>query len=202
LDGAFLGPIDGGGILPVFHGADIDHDDNIIIADNNIQTDPVADIVEEPAAIEDRVAVPVPVADTLPIADALPTDLPPDDDLPVAPVVLPQRPHAFHNPPQPRVLHISVKAALREYPVPAMHAITSELKQMLSKKVWTPVDSRKLTVDQRRSIIRSSMFIKEKFDANGVFEKLKARLVAGGDQQEKSLYADISSSTVAHACRD
>jgi hypothetical protein len=58
-----------------------------------------------------------------------------------------------------------------------------ELEQMLGKKVWTPVDVRTLTAEQRSGVIRSSMFLKEKFLATGEFEKLKARLVAGGDQQ-------------------
>ena len=34
------------------------------------------------------------------------------------------------------------------------------------------------------------MFLKEKF--TGIFEKMKARLVAGGDQQDKALYEDLS----------
>ena len=46
-------------------------------------------------------------------------------------------------------------------------------------------------------IIRSQMFLKEKFLPSGVFEKLKARLVAGGDQQDKNLYEDLSSPTVS-----
>jgi hypothetical protein len=58
-----------------------------------------------------------------------------------------------------------------------------ELEQILGKKVWTPVDVRTLTAEQRSGVIRSSMFLKEKFLATGEFEKLKARLVAGGDQQ-------------------
>lgn len=43
------------------------------------------------------------------------------------------------------------------------------------------------------------MFFKEKYDAAGNFEKLKARLVAGGDQQDRTVYSDtdISSPTVA-----
>lgn len=40
------------------------------------------------------------------------------------------------------------------------------------------------------------MFLKEKFLASGEFEKLKARLVAGGDQQDKNLYDDLSAPTV------
>ena len=38
----------------------------------------------------------------------------------------------------------------------------------------------------------------EKFTASGTFDKLKSRLVAGGDCQDKSLYDKLSSPTVAH----
>jgi hypothetical protein len=40
------------------------------------------------------------------------------------------------------------------------------------------------------------LFFKEKFFADGKFDKLKARLVAGGHMQDKSLYDDLSSPTV------
>ena len=38
-----------------------------------------------------------------------------------------------------------------------------ELGQMLRKKVWTPVDIKSLSYNEKRRIIRSSMFLKEKF---------------------------------------
>ena len=41
------------------------------------------------------------------------------------------------------------------------------------------------------------MFLKQKNNPDGSFLKLKARLVAGGDQQDKSLYEDLSSTTVS-----
>jgi hypothetical protein len=41
------------------------------------------------------------------------------------------------------------------------------------------------------------MFLKEKYTATGEFDKLKARLVARGDQQDKTLYEVLSSPTVA-----
>ena len=40
------------------------------------------------------------------------------------------------------------------------------------------------------------MFLKENFLASGEFEKLKARLVAGGDQQDRDMYDDLSAPTV------
>lgn len=41
------------------------------------------------------------------------------------------------------------------------------------------------------------MFLKDKYLASGTFEKFKARLVAGGNQQDKSLYENLSSPTAA-----
>jgi len=41
------------------------------------------------------------------------------------------------------------------------------------------------------------MFLKDKYLASGAFDKFKARLVAGGDQQDKSLYDNLSSPTAA-----
>jgi len=68
---------------------------------------------------------------------------------------------------------------------------------MLDKKVFRPVDQRSLTGGVRNKIIRSSMFLNEKFLSNGKFETLKARLVAGGNMQEMGLYKDTSSPTVS-----
>jgi hypothetical protein len=48
----------------------------------------------------------------------------------------------------------------------------------------------------RGRIIRSRMFLKEKYLPTGQLEKLKARLVPGGNQQDKDLYEDLSSPTV------
>ena len=86
--------------------------------------------------------------------------------------------------------------ALRTRGKEAESVILKELGQMLEKKVWTPVDIQRLPREEKARIIRSSMFLKEKFLASGEFEKLKARLVAGGDQQDKTLYDDLSAPTV------
>jgi hypothetical protein len=44
------------------------------------------------------------------------------------------------------------------------------------------------------------MFLKDKYLATSIFERLKARPVAGGDQQDKSVYENLSSPTVADCC--
>ena len=94
-------------------------------------------------------------------------------------------------------MHISVKEALRTRGAEAERVILKELAQMRDKKVWTPVRISSLTNTEKRSIIRSQMFLKEKYLPTGEFEKLKARLVAGGNQQDKDLYDDLSSPTVS-----
>ena len=95
------------------------------------------------------------------------------------------------------VMNITVREALRTRGAEAEKVIMKELEQMLNKSVWTPIDVRRLTAEQRGRIIRSSMFLKEKFLATGEFEELKARLVAGGDQQDKNPYDDLSAPTVS-----
>lgn len=73
-----------------------------------------------------------------------------------------------------------------------------ELKQLfVDKEVMQPLMQHELSYDQLRRIIRCSMFLKVKFDAQGICEKLKARLVAWGHTQDRSLYPDRSSPTVA-----
>ena len=47
-----------------------------------------------------------------------------------------------------------------------------------------------------KKVIKSHLLFKEKF-ADGKFIKMKARLVAGGDGQDKSIYSNISSSTLS-----
>ena len=65
--------------------------------------------------------------------------------------------------------------------------------------MWHPRAIESLTRKQLKKVTRSSLFIKEKFTSTGAFEKLKARLVAGGHMQDKSIYDDVSSPTVSTA---
>jgi Reverse transcriptase (RNA-dependent DNA polymerase). len=91
---------------------------------------------------------------------------------------------------------LSVKQGLRRHGKFAKRAIRKEFDQLFKKKaVLKPVKRSDLSGKQRRKIIRSSMFLKEKYDGMGKFEKLKGRLVADGRMQDRSLYADKRSPT-------
>jgi hypothetical protein len=73
----------------------------------------------------------------------------------------------------------------------------AEIAQLLDKEVWHGVHLKGLTKEEHRAVLRSKMFLKDKYTAGGTWERYKARLVAGGDQQDKSLYDNLSSPTAS-----
>ena len=94
---------------------------------------------------------------------------------------------------------ISVNQALKRFPKAAMDEMSRELLQLHSRPTWHPVRYSSLSFKQKSKVIRSHMFLKEKYFSNGEFEKLKARLVAGGHMQDRSSYgeSDFAAPTVA-----
>lgn len=102
--------------------------------------------------------------------------------------------------------NISAKAAVKKLGNRAIKSMMKELIQLHQKKTWMPVN---LRGPQKRwarkqvkkllgkTIIGSKMFLKEKFDSMGNFEKLKARLVARGDMEDETLFKETSSPTVS-----
>jgi hypothetical protein len=90
----------------------------------------------------------------------------------------------------------SVKEGLRRHGDFAKKATVSEFVNLFQKKkALVPVLKKNLTRGQLRKVIRSSMFLKEKFDAFGNFEKLKGRLVGDGRMQDRNLYQNLKSPT-------
>jgi len=74
--------------------------------------------------------------------------------------------------------------------------IQAELFKTLAKKVWKPADVNYLLEEEVIRIIHSSLFLKDKLTIDGEREKIEARFVAGGNEQEREFYGDISSPTV------
>jgi ribonuclease HI len=89
--------------------------------------------------------------------------------------------------------NISVRRALSTGMVGAKDAIRKELHQMLDNQVFTPVRREDVSGD----IIGSHLFLTEKRDADGKFLKMKGRLVALGNLQDKDVYGNLSSPTVS-----
>ena len=97
--------------------------------------------------------------------------------------------------------NISARKSLQEYGDRAKSVMMAELQQMLDRQVFEPAMWSEMSAEQRSGTIRSMIFLKEKFRADGTFDKLKARLVAGGHMQVRDLYNpdDTSSPTVRTA---
>ena len=95
--------------------------------------------------------------------------------------------------------HISLLKAMRTNAEEGRRAMAKELMQIDDLGTIKGVH---LTPAMRRRAIMSLLFFKEKYLSTGQFDKLKARLVAGGHQQDRTVYEgnDISSPTVATEC--
>jgi len=92
--------------------------------------------------------------------------------------------------------HVSLKSALSTMKDRALGSIIEECNQMHKKNVFRPV---KPDSTMKRPI-RSFLFLKEKFTADGLWDKLKSRLVAGGnfqDLSEYNIFEDVTSPTAS-----
>ena len=94
---------------------------------------------------------------------------------------------------------VSARKAYETFGEKGVQAIEKEISSLLSKKVFSAVLKSSLSDTQRKKIIRMSCFVRDKIDAQGKLLKIKARLVAGGHLQDKSIYSphEISSPTVS-----
>ena len=102
------------------------------------------------------------------------------------------------------IFHMTAKRALKEDPTTARPAIEAELRTLIGKGVFRPIKTSQLTPEQRASIIRSQLNVTQKYlpttDGTGrIKDKVKARLVGGGDCQDRSKYttSETSSPTVS-----
>ena len=171
------------------------------------------DASEPTAAIQPAAALhdksPEPLLQSVPQSEDSPEQIIPSTEVPdVIPLLPPPAPPGSKRYPErsnrttwkDRVFHIQANRALKIYGRAALKSMADEIRSVaIEKGAINPVHVGRLSVGEMKSIIISSMFLKEKFSPTGEFEKLKARLVAGGHLQDRSLVDknDISSPTVA-----
>ena len=98
-----------------------------------------------------------------------------------------------------RIYMSKLERAIKETPKSALKSIVKELLNVYGDGVhMTVVKERDLTMKQRKAIIRSMMFLRKKYLLNGDFDKIKARLVALGNFQDRSIFSEqeLNSPTV------
>jgi hypothetical protein len=96
--------------------------------------------------------------------------------------------------------HLSVKKSEKLFGAEAtMTSLNGEVDNLLNHDTIEPVYFKDMTSEQKKGTIRSSVFLKDKRDSQNNLVKLKSRLVAGGDRQDRSLYSkeDTTSPTVS-----
>ena len=96
--------------------------------------------------------------------------------------------------------HMSVKKSIQLFGDKAIAAMEKELYSMVTKKVLYPIRIEDLSREQLvNRVVRTTMFLREKLTPEGLVDLIKARLVALGNFQDRSLYRenDISSPTAS-----
>ena len=84
-------------------------------------------------------------------------------------------------------LNMTVNEGIKKLGAEAVLAVVKEMAQMINtnKTVLEGVRAEDLSPEELKRLITSHVFLEEKFNAAGLFEKLKARLVAGGHLQNR-----------------
>ena len=96
-------------------------------------------------------------------------------------------------------LKMSIRQAVDKLGVEAVRSIVKEMVQLDSMGTFEGIDLNRMTAEDTSRIISSSTFLKDKYTAEGIFEKLKARLVAGGHLQDRTVYSNNTSPTAITA---
>jgi len=91
--------------------------------------------------------------------------------------------------------NMTVRQAIDKYGEKARKAVMDELKQLINLKVFKFVKAHEVDPIILKSRVPSKTFVKIKFDPNGMFEKIKARLVGGGHKQRRDLYSESETSS-------
>ena len=95
--------------------------------------------------------------------------------------------------------NMTIREAIEQFGDSAKQAVINELQQLIRLQVFKFHIPNLLSAEQRKSRIPSKTFVKPKYFPNGLFNKIKARLVGGGHRQKRYLYTenDTSSPTIS-----
>lgn len=95
------------------------------------------------------------------------------------------------------LLNMTCKQAGTKHGQVATDSIRGELKQLLDKDFAEPLMPEDTTQSMIKTAICSKMFVKQKLKPDGTVDKVKSRLVARGDMQDRAKYIgeDLSATT-------
>jgi histone deacetylase 1/2 len=92
---------------------------------------------------------------------------------------------------------MTINQAIKKLGYEAVLSVVKEIMQLNDKETFEGINTNDLTEEEFKRIITSSTFLKDKYTADGIFDKLKARLVAGGHLQDRNIYDNGGSPTAS-----
>ena len=93
--------------------------------------------------------------------------------------------------------NMTVKEGISKLGYEATKSIVSEVMQLLDKNVFQGRHANELSLSELKKGVTCRIILKEKTNADGVLEKVKARLVAGGHLQDRAIYDFIPYSSTS-----
>jgi hypothetical protein len=105
----------------------------------------------------------------------------------------------YCNEPNPVIgeyINWTTQVALKHDKTKAREAMKVEMDQMVDEKVFEPVHLKDVPIMYQKLIIPSLMVMKVKYNADGSYDKTKARFTAGGHRQVQPVGVNNSSPTV------
>jgi len=94
-------------------------------------------------------------------------------------------------------MKLTIRQGIKKLGYAAITSVVKEIMQLVDMDTFEGVEVSKLSEKERKLIIPSSTFLKDKYTAEGEFLKLKARLVAGGHMQDRTVYDNGASPTAS-----
>lgn len=105
--------------------------------------------------------------------------------------------HVKRTTPIHYVFSLTRTQAYQKYATEAEMAAVKEMTQIYDRGTLKILDRKLMTMPQLRRLIHSALIFDDKYDINGKFERLKARLVARGNEMDETLYENRSSPTIS-----
>ena len=113
----------------------------------------------------------------------------------------PERPYNLRRDRRPparySVFNMTINQGIEKHGDKAVNATLQECQQLVDTNSLDPTRLKDLTDEEKAAIIPCKFFLREKFFADGNFEKLKGRMVGGGHKQDRTKFGDLYSPTVS-----
>ena len=94
-------------------------------------------------------------------------------------------------------LNYNIRQGIERTGDDAVKSVAEEVIKLHDRDTFDGIHMSDLTSEQKKGVLPSKTFLKEKFLSSGEYERTRSRLVGGGHRQDKEIYENNHSPTVA-----